>query len=127
MTLSEQVPPPTYPPPPGYAPQSPAPQNSARIVWIVVGAVFLFLGVGAVGLPVFAGVMGAPVDLGLAFGLAAAADVLFAGVYVAGLRVARRAPSGQLRAIPPAIAAAVIFVGFYAAMQFIFSVASYAR
>jgi hypothetical protein len=111
--------PPGYRPPPGYYP----PGNVARVVWIVVGALILTFGIGSLGMPVFVALLGAPIDLGRAFLSAAAADVALAGVYTAGLLVARRAPDGRLRAIPPAIAAGVLFVGFIAAFWGIFAIA----
>ncbi|MEO5534915.1 MAG: hypothetical protein ABIR17_07255 [Pseudolysinimonas sp.] len=68
----------------------------------------LTLGIAFLGFPVFAGVFGARIDLGKAFLLALVVDTALAAVYVGGIRIARRSPDGSLRAIPPAIACAVL-------------------
>ena len=119
------LPPPPYPPPPYSARQYPASQTSAaRIVWIVVGALILFFGVGLLGFPGIVWAFGAPIDLGRAVLFGGVADLVFAGVYVAGILVARRRPDGRLRAIPPAVAAGVLFGGFIVAGNLIFTVAA---
>ena len=96
--------------------------NAARAAWIAVGAVVLTLGIGLLGMPVFIGMFGAPIDLGLAFLLATIADLVLIGVFVAGILVARRDPAGRLRALPPAIALAVLVVGFAAAYAVIVAI-----
>ena len=98
--------------------------NTARTVWITVGAIAYALGVGFLGFPVFAGMFGAPIDLGLAFLLATIGDLVLAGVYVAGILIARRDATGRLRAVPPAIAFGVLVVGFIVAGNVIFAVAA---
>ena len=96
-----------------------------RTVSIIVGALILFVGMASLALPVIAGAVGERIHPGLAFLLAAAADLLLVGVYVAGILVARRGPSGHLRAVPPAIACAVLIVGFIVAYQVIRALASW--
>jgi hypothetical protein len=98
--------------------------NPARTAWIAVGAVVLTLGIGLLGMPVFVGMFGAPVDLGLAFVLATIADLILVGVYVAGILVARRDAAGRGRALPPALALAVIVVGVGVAYGVITTVAT---
>ena len=99
-------------------------RNPARTGWIIVGAVVLTLGIGLLGMPVFIGMFGAPIDLGIAFLAATIADLVLIGAYVAGILVARRDASGRLRALPPAIAFAVLVVGFAAAYAVIVTVAT---
>lgn len=118
--MTDLPPPPDAAPPPYPAP----PANAARIVWIVFGALFLTFGIAFLGFPGIAWAFGAPLDIGRAFVFAAIADVLFAGVYVAGILVARRRADGRLRAIPPAVAAGVLFVGFLVAGNVIFAFAA---
>ncbi len=84
----------------------------------------IFFGVGFLGFPGIAWVFGAPLDIGRAIVVATVADLVLAGVYVAGILVARRSPDGRLRAIPPAIAAGVLFIGFIVAGNLIFTVAA---